>query len=595
VCRTAHTTITPYAVALGGDAFVSPPGDESSCAFTAGDTATAPKPTPTPTASPTGTPTATATAEPEPEPEVADSYVFGKTYYWRVRGRDGTIDTRPTDFTASPGACVGPWLKSGITVETDDSGGRVVTVPLPTEPPTAEPTPECSTWSAEKTFVPTRRSVGVVSSAPTGLSAGPLAGGSASRVTASPTFRWDRTPGAAKYRFYYSRDRLVGSVDFAAETMGTTFTPVSSLDLGSTTRYWAVQACGTGFTSTGDEECGPVSAAQPISQVTTNYTSPISLSARTGYLLATWATGAPTRSPAKFYEVQLTNTETGAMTVTQTDRLALNVDSGTSSLAFPSADMAEATYAFQVRPVDEAGRFPAWSGGSGEGVVDRTTPTVKISTAAGRFVNRVPIGILFSEPVTNVSSSTVTIKTSTGATVPGVVRRFSASHYSFTPTSAWLTGSYSRVYTDGVVDRASKLVVASRTAVRAGTTADSPGDALKFYYGDTSWPTRTSSDAYNRNYRQTFDDASTAKKGYASVLVHGTGIAVQVCKSPKSGSVRVYIDGKLRTTTSLYRSWTGCFNTIRIAGLTRANHRVTLVGVSTNGRGVIGIDRVAVL
>lgn len=628
VCRTEHTTLTPYGVALGGTTFVNPPGDEGSCAFgaessqaaadaaakAAADAAAAKAaaaafaaaaaalaagsptatptvtPTSTATASPSATPTATATAAEEP---VSTKYVFAKTYYWRVRGRDGTVDTRPTSFTASPGSCVGPWLKSGVTVEPDTTlGVRKVTVQLPTTPPTAEATPECSLWSKERTFVPRAPSLGVVNTSPTGLSIVPLAAGSSSRTTASPTFSWAPVFGAVYYRFYFSRDRLIGSIDLAAETMGTSFTPYSSLVLGSTTRYWAIQACGGGATEFNDDMCSPVSAPQPISQVSTNPAAPRSFTATPTYLSATWTTGLADRSPAKAYDVRVTNTETGAATTTTTDRVANVLGSGASSLFIPSKTMAEGTYVFDVRPVDESAHLYPWSAPSRPVVIDHTTPVVKI-TSKGGFADRTPVSLTFSEPVSNVSASTLGVIGANGAKVAGTVAMVSSSQYTFTPKSHWLTGDYLRVWSRGVVDRAAKPVVTSASKVRASMTADSAGLALSFVTGDSTWATKSASDALSRSYRQSVDKSTTPAHASATALVYGTGVSVGVCKSPSSGAVRVYVDGKLRTTAPLFRSWTGCANSVRVMGLPRGLHRVTLVGLSTGGHGAVGIDRIS--
>lgn len=519
--------------------------------------------------------------------------MFGKTYYWRVRGRDGTVDTRPTPFTASPGSCVGPWLKSGVTVQPySTTEARILGVQIPTTPPTAEPTPECSLWSNERTFLSHEPVAGIVNSPPTTMSAMPLAAGSSSRTTASPTFSWASVPGAVYYRFYFSRDRLIGSIDLAAETWSTTFTPFSSLVLGSTTRYWAIQACGGGEMSFNDDHCGPVSAPQPISQVSTNPATPRSFTATPTYLAATWTTGLADRGPAKAYDVRVTNTETGASTTTTTDRVANVLGSGASSLFVPSATMAEGTYVFDVRPVDESAHLYPWSTPSRPVVIDHSTPVVKL-TSKGGFADRAPINLTFSEPVSNVSASTLGVIGANGAKVAGTVAMVSSSRYTFTPKAHWLTGDYLRVWSRGVVDRAAKPVVTSASKVRASMTADSAGLALSFVNGDSGWATKSASDALSRSYRQSVDKSTTPAHASATALVYGTGVSVGVCKSPSSGAVRVYVDGTLRTTAPLFRSWTGCVNSVRVTGLRRGLHRVTLVAMSTGGHGAVGIDRIS--
>ena len=71
-------------------------------------------------------------------------------------------------------------------------------------------------------------------------------------------------------------------------------------------------------------------------------------------------------------------------------------------------------------------------------------------------------------------------------------------------------------------------------------------------------------------------------------------MVVDVCKSPSSGSLAVYVDGKLARTSSLYRSWSGCGSSVSVSGLPRAAHQVVLVAVANGKRGVVSIDRVRV-
>ncbi|HKG52110.1 MAG TPA: hypothetical protein VKB14_16895 [Actinomycetales bacterium] len=573
VCYTQQTTFSPYAVSLGAS-FDKAPGDMSSCAATSASKAVA----------------------------TDQQYAIGDTYYWRVRGRDGAYDERPTAFPASPGACVRPWVASGITVDSEGA----VTVDLPVQAPTATAAPECSAWSTPETFTSTWGGVTIGDiPAPENLAAGPLMGTGSTRVTADPTFSWDPSPAALKYRFYLSRDRLINSVDLAAETEATSLTPVAGLGLTSTNRYWAVQACGvrtTAATDTKDpatdNDCGDISEPQPISQVTANPTAPTEFTSEDGYLLAAWHTyseldGVPARSQARGFDVALKNLDTGTETVTRTDRVAFNGDGATSSYVLPSAGLAEGTYAFRIRTVNQAGRVTAWSRPSPSEVVDRSNPTVKLASGSG--VNgRTPVTLTFSEPVTGATSATVGVRDGMGK-VTGSVTVLSPTSARFTPSSPWMTGGYLSAWTAaGVKDRAAKSVSVISTAWRTRTTADSADAAITFTRGDRDWTTRTASGALGRSYRSTVDSASTAQRATASVLVYGTSIAVGVCKSPDSGSLWVDVDGKVLKKVSLYRSWTGCDASVSVSGLSKAPHRIKLIAVADGRRGTVSVDRVSV-
>lgn len=573
VCWTAQTTYTPYGVTLGSG-FDAAPGNMSACTLGA--------------ASP-------GVGDPKKD------LISGDQYYWRVRGRDGTVDARKTPFPAPSAACLGPWLNSGITIANGSSGGLVVTVPVGETAPTSVGTPSCSDWSAESTFTPTNPGITQAAAlAPTGLVASPLGTGPVGRVSADPTFHWSAVPGALSYRLYVSRDRQIGSLDLAATTQGTYLTPASGLGLTSTDHYWAVQACtvppGATVTDGTDDhqiDCGPISAVQTISQVTANPAKPSSFTAHRDYLLASWTTGTASRAAAKAYDVAVTNTETGATKTSRVDRIADLTTNGSSRLTIASAALAEGTYVFRVRPVAENGRYTAWSAASPAVLLDRAAPTVKLTSAAG-FVNRTPVTLTFSEPVSNVSSRTLGVATSSGAKVAGSVVRLSSTSYRFTPAAAWLTGGYHRVWTSGVVDRAHKAATAATTLVRAGTTADSAGQALRWVAGDGSWVTRSASDAYGRSFRSTADRATTKQRSYATTSVYGSKVKVGFCRSPKSGYLRVYVDGHLKRVVSQYRSWSGCGSSITVTGLSRGTHRVVVQAQAYQNRTLVSVDRISV-
>ena len=116
ICYTNHTSLAPYGVAAGRE---DPPGDESGCPFVFD-----------------------STAKPAANGAFPGKY-FPDTFYWRVRGRDTSVDTRTATFADPAVSCTGVWPESGGTGNPDGS----VTVPLPYGPPKYTSTPECSRWS----------------------------------------------------------------------------------------------------------------------------------------------------------------------------------------------------------------------------------------------------------------------------------------------------------------------------------------------------------------------------------------------------------------------------------------------------------------
>src|SRR5919112_3436778 len=598
VCYTASTQLTPYGVVVDNGMGYPAPGNEATCQFGTSSL---------PDADPTAT------------------FVAGRTYHWRVRGRDGAYlggstgtgtSTSPL-FTTSAGACTGPWLDSGNTVVTTttgkldingqpiyDANGQPVTETkttlttpiggtetLPTEAVTG---PECSAWSESSTFVPADLFTDIDPNpgVPAGLAVGPLRTGSTSVVTGDPTFSWTAVPNAVKYRLYLSSDPDLQQNDYVLETTGTRLTPYSGLRLTSTTRYWAVQACTVTTMADTDpknpatrQDCGDISAIQPISLVSPAAAAP-TLTPRSGYLLAGWATAptARTREQAEFYNLQLTGPN-GTVTYS-TDRVASDMAVGTSTFVLPSAGLPEGAYTVRIQPVPRSKRPIAWSLSSAPVHIDVTTPTLALTSAAG-FDEKDAVTPTFSEPVSNVSAATLGIASAAdGSHVPGSVTPTSATTYRFNPSVHWVPGqSYRPWVSPTVVDRAAKSVVVSATSRRTATMVDSTSELMTYTAGDSAWALRTASDAVGLSYRSTTDKATTMKRASASTLVHGTSVTVGVCKSPTSGSAAVFVDGKYVRTVSLNRSWTGCDASIPVTGLAKGTHRVTVAAVASGTKG----------
>ena len=224
---TAHTTFAPYGVAAGPEADVAPGTSNGAIAVDSKGDAS--------------------------ETSIGTKFTLGKRYYWRVRGRDGSVDTRTTPFRAPAKGCTGVWSESDNTISDngtpDDPSDDTVTVPVPAKAPTYAGTPDGARWLVGQSFVPTVTALASARPAePSGLAVGPAASGgtpSADDVTVSdsPSFSWTPVPGAVKYRVTLSRTADLSDADVIWETEASTLTPVSSLPIGSSGVYWSVQAC----------------------------------------------------------------------------------------------------------------------------------------------------------------------------------------------------------------------------------------------------------------------------------------------------------------------------------------------------------------
>jgi hypothetical protein len=579
---TAHTTFAPYGVAAGPDNDVAPGTSNGAVAVdSAGD----------------ATPLSIGT-----------KFKLGKTYYWRVRGRDGSVDATTTPFRAPAQGCTGVWSESDNTISDNgtpaDPSDDTVTVPLPAKAPTYKGTPDCSQWVVGQGFVPTVTSLSPSRpSAPTGLAVGQALGGGTSTgddvtVTDSPSFSWSPVPGAIKYRVTLSRASDLSEADVTWETEASTLTPVSSLALGNAGAYWSVQAC------TANRLCSLTGAVRHVRKVPATTVAPVSFTQDGHSVVATWTTqrqgtGQPApQAGADHYRLQVvdssgTPVQLGAADSVVTDRVADPAQPGTSHWSLPTSGLAEGSYRFRVRAVDVTGRSLPWSPLSARTVVDRAAPTVRLSDGSG-VSGRTPVTLVLSEPVTGATAATLAVQDGRGK-VAGTLSWQSPTTARFTPTGPWLTGGYLRAWSSGrAVDRAGKPLTATGTSVRAAQTADSAGTAIAFTRGDGPWVTHTASDAVGRSYRSTTDSAATAARASASVLVYGASVTVGVCKSPTSGSAVVFVDGRYLRTVSLYRSWTGCDTGIAVAGLAKGLHRVTVAADADGARGVVSLDRVSV-
>ncbi|WP_460444833.1 hypothetical protein [Angustibacter aerolatus] len=576
ICYTTNTVFTPYGVSAGAEQDPAP-GGEGDCAYAADSTGDA-----------------TATS-------LGTKWILGQDYYWRVRARDGAVDTRETAFVNPSVGCTGVWTDS----DADDEGG-IITVPIGMKPPVYDATPECSNWSVDTLVTPTYtvpNPTDTVPAVPSGLTVGPTATGASSAMdvvtTASPVLSWSAVPYAFKYRVYLSRTSDFKDSDVVWETQGTSLASVSDLALNSTGKYWTVQACFV--------KCSAPAPVHRIRKAAATDTSVVSALAKADgsavnviWNLQTQGTrfvaGQPApRVGARSYEVQLTDVATGDPASTSvTDRVSAYGES-TSHLTVDTTGLPEGVYTAHVRGVSETSRPLPWSADSREFVIDRGAPSLRPATS-GNFAGRAYLPIVTSEPVTGATSSTLGVQTAAGAKVPGTITKVNDLQYRFTPSASWVPGQYYKLWaTSAVRDRADKPVTVPSTTVRAKTTADDNQTAspLKFTSGDRSWTTSTASDAWGGTYRRTADDLSTAKRSTASLSVYGGTIAVKACKTPTSGQLWVTVDG-VTTKVSLYRSYSGC-GTVFSKKFSTGLHTVTLSAKATSGtRKWASVDQVSV-
>ncbi|GMA85117.1 hypothetical protein GCM10025868_03670 [Angustibacter aerolatus] len=453
ICYTTNTVFTPYGVSAGAEQDPAP-GGEGDCAYAADSTGDA-----------------TATS-------LGTKWILGQDYYWRVRARDGAVDTRETAFVNPSVGCTGVWTDS----DADDEGG-IITVPIGMKPPVYDATPECSNWSVDTLVTPTYtvpNPTDTVPAVPSGLTVGPTATGASSAMdvvtTASPVLAWSAVPYAFKYRVYLSRTSDFKDSDVVWETQGTSLASVSDLALNSTGKYWTVQACFV--------KCSAPAPVHRIRKAAATDTSVVSALAKADgsavnviWNLQTQGTrfvaGQPApRVGARSYEVQVTDVATGDPASTSvTDRVSAYGES-TSHLTVDTTGLPEGVYTAHVRGVSETSRPLPWSADSREFVIDRGAPSLRPATS-GNFAGRAYLPIVTSEPVTGATSSTLGVQTAAGAKVPGTITKVNDLQYRFTPSASWVPGQYYKAVGDQRGARPGRQ--AGHRAVHHGARQDDGG------------------------------------------------------------------------------------------------------------------------
>jgi hypothetical protein len=117
-------------------------------------------------------------------------------------------------------------------------------------------------------------------------------------------------------------------------------------------------------------------------------------------------------------------------------------------------------------------------------------------------------------------------------------------------------------------------------------------------HGDAKWRTTSASDARGKSFIWSSDKAKTHAKSSVSTKVVGNQIFLDGCKSPRSGRAAVYVDGKLATTLSLYRKFSGCGQIWVSHKLTDKQHSVKVVLLGTkvkHSKGtIVSVDAIRV-
>ncbi len=521
-CYTQRTWFAPYGVVAGvSDA----PGDEAKCSLTmSGD-------------------------EPPADNKIGDQYHNGVTYYWRVRGRDGSATPGTTPFTAPALSCTGVWPTTGGT------GTELgVTFKIPSTPPKFRDAPECSQWSNGGSFGVTAVASPAVATPPGSLLAQPTAGDpAAARValTGTPVLRWRPVLGSAYYRVHLSRTSDFTDSDIVYETHATSLSPASSFADRSGPTYWTVQACGA-------LRCSPAAPSRIFTKASTNKVRTGAVTTAGNETTLNWftqwipagpspASPVPSDDQASSYQLQV-DTLTGDWSAPPVDIKVDNLGSDpVSTYSRIATTSLPDRYVWRVRALDESGRGWAWA---------YSAPFGRVTSADGLGLGS-PVTVTFTSPVKGVESG-ASILDSAGHRVSGTFDQQNTTTWTFAATKGWLAGESYHLSLSGVTDKTGRGVRVIPDRVKVSQFVDSGSAQLVKTKGDYAWATKSASDASNRSFVRTSDKPKTARVSRATTKVMGRYVDVYACKSPRSGRAAIVVDHKLVGVVDLYRTYSSC-------------------------------------
>lgn len=517
----------------------------------------------------------------------------GTTVYWRVRALDAFVGAAD-DSAMKPVSEAGvTYLPPGTSEADRDCPGYTLSDCAPKR------ASALSLWSAASSFdwnpvAPTDLQVEPMATTSLGLDpsctvsnpAGPQAEHAV--CTDVPTISWKGVAGAARYRLTFARDAAFSNIQNVVETSALTWTSAGSWADASaqTSYYYVVQAC----TASG---CGAVTATPPSFSKVTPRPTVGAVPPKTGEMKLTWqsyaaalsnATGSPATQDAFVYHVQVAKSDHPTYDVLVDDVL---VD---ETYLSPAKSYGDGSFVWRVQPIDSAGNRLPFSL-SRPFTRDATPPRVVSVTPSANVAVKAPLKLVFSEPVTGLSSSSVRLSPAAATTLSVT----SSTTATLVPTTGLRPGAtYTVLVSSTVKDLAGNSALTSGPTLTVNPFVDDKSTALG-YTG--TWHLLSSSNALGGTYHGAVPTATSHP--YASLSFTGTAVSLTACVGPSYGYVDLYLDGVKKTRVSTYRSFSGCgVKVAALTGITRAVHSFKVVGVGAHASGStgngIGVDAISV-
>lgn len=503
---------------------------------------------------------------------------LGGTWFWRVRGIDGTtspVFAAETGVTCyADGADCGPWT--------------------PTQALSLNSLP---TLTSSSSFpAPNNPTSGCTAVVP---------GGTVPLCYDTPTLSWDPVPSANSYIVETSADPTFSTDYHGYLTAYNAFAPRPSFHDNQAGRsyYWRVESCWMDF-DTADIECGnmsptvnfhkvspslPLAAAGAASTtghnglyVTTDNNQTLNTAVKQvrgqqmtfhwdDLLQYTQQVGIQSKQDAKEYRLEYTTTGDWltATTVTVDGTHWTNLDS----------PLPDGGYYWRVAPVDGSGNLLSWS--ATQTVVKGTiAPTVTIGET-GLLAPTSVVNLTFAAPVTGVSTATLGLREVGGGNIPGTITWPAPGPTSatFTPTKPLLPGE--RVIpwvTSAVVDLAGNAAKPGPTSSLVDPTIDSVSPTIT-----ETWSKISSGHASGGSYAK-----AAGSRESISFAVTGSSVSLTGVRTPDGGYGTVSVDGVTKKTVNFYAKkpaygvvlWSGLLN--------EGTHVVTVTVKGSHAKGSKG-------
>lgn len=182
--------------------------------------------------------------------------------------------------------------------------------------------------------------------------------------------------------------------------------------------------------------------------------------------------------------------------------------------------------------------------------LDTTAPTFAAVPATGLAVGDA-VQVVFSEPVTGISASTIGLRSTPVTVRPGTDGR----SVTLVPKARLLAGApYTIQVSAQVTDLAGNAVVVREQRVTVDPRMDDRSPAISV--GGGYWQRLSASNAVGRTYSRSVPTKS--RQTIATFAVFGSGVEVKGCVGPGNGIVELWADGALVSRHDTYRSYSGC-------------------------------------